>query len=130
PDAAKDTDEVPVPAARSSTRSPGPTPRMRCTLLRHNRTCPIDSTSFIRSYRPARASNIAATSAGFLSRSARVMGTQYFFRGDDPPETPQLMGESLPRPPWPAEAGNGRLRRRNGVTVKESGWPSEQVRAL
>ena len=49
PDAAKVTDEVPVPAARSSTRSPGPAWRMRWTRLRHSRTWPIDRMSFIMS---------------------------------------------------------------------------------
>ena len=49
PAAAKARDEVPVPAARSSTRSPGAAPTARATTRRQYRSWPADRTSFIRS---------------------------------------------------------------------------------
>src|SRR5690348_9516149 len=73
PDAVKDTDDVPVPAARSSTRSPGPAATIRATARRQYRSWPADRTSLSRSYRPARPSNMAATSPGRLSSWARVI---------------------------------------------------------
>ena len=41
--------EVPVPAARSSTRSPGRGSTARTTDVRQRRSWPIDSTSLVRS---------------------------------------------------------------------------------
>ena len=42
-------DDVPVPAARSRTRSPGPAATARATTRRHSLSCPRDSTSLSRS---------------------------------------------------------------------------------
>ena len=42
-------DEVPVPAATSSTRSPGRAATVRATIRRHHRSWPSDSTSLSRS---------------------------------------------------------------------------------
>ena len=49
PSAVKLTDEVPVPAARSRTRSPARAPTAFATTLRHHRSWPSDSTSLSRS---------------------------------------------------------------------------------
>ncbi len=49
PVAVKVSEEVPVPAARSSTRSPGRAPVIRATVRRQSRTWPMDSRSFSRS---------------------------------------------------------------------------------
>ena len=49
PVAVKVSEEVPVPAARSSTRSPGRAPVIRATARRQSRTWPMDSRSFSRS---------------------------------------------------------------------------------
>src|SRR5918995_880554 len=64
--------EVPVPAARSRTRSPGRAATAFTTARRHHRSRPNESTSLVRSYRAATSSNIAATSCGCLSNEARV----------------------------------------------------------
>src|SRR5918994_1168918 len=64
--------EVPVPAARSRTRSPGRAATALTTARRHRRSRPSDRTSLVRSYRAATSSNIAATSCGCLSNEARV----------------------------------------------------------
>ena len=45
----KVTDELPVPAARSSTRSPARAPTTRATTRRHHRSWPSERTSFSRS---------------------------------------------------------------------------------
>ena len=49
PVAVKVSEEVPVPAARSSTRSPGPAPAIRATARRHSLTWPAERMSFSRS---------------------------------------------------------------------------------
>ena len=46
---AKVSEDVPVPAARSSTRSPRPAPVIRATARRHSLTWPADRMSFSRS---------------------------------------------------------------------------------
>ena len=61
-----------MPAARSRTFCAGRASTALATSLRHRRSWPSDSTSFVRSYRSATSSNIEATSCGCLSRDARV----------------------------------------------------------
>ena len=63
--------EVPVPAARSSTRWPAFTSMASTTIRRQRRVCPIDRTSLTTSYLGATSSNIVATSSGRLSKDAR-----------------------------------------------------------
>src|SRR5688572_19343961 len=63
--------DVPVPAARSSTRWPGRTSMASTTTLRQRRVCPIERTSLTTSYFGATSSNIVATSSGRFSRDAR-----------------------------------------------------------
>ena len=61
---------VPVPAAMSSTFSPGCGSTARTVATRHSGALPAERMSFVRSYFAATSSNMAATSSGRLFRSA------------------------------------------------------------
>src|SRR5947209_5003425 len=78
PDRARASLEVPVPAARSRIRSPGRGATARTVAIRHSAALPPDSTALVMSYRRETRSNIAATSAGFLVRSAEDTLRVYF----------------------------------------------------
>ncbi|SKF62031.1 Uncharacterised protein [Mycobacteroides abscessus subsp. abscessus] len=81
PVAARGADEAPVPAARSRIFMPAFGSTASSTSLRHRSTTPKVISEFIRSYRVATESNMAATSARRLARVARVW--------DMPPIFPQ-----------------------------------------
>ena len=70
PEAVNAADEVPVPAAMSRTSCPSSSCKALRTALRQRRVCPTARMSLVRSYLAATASNIAATSAGSLSKFA------------------------------------------------------------
>src|SRR4051794_9783626 len=72
PPAASSTVETAVPAATSSTVDPARAPRASRVARRQPASSPPESTVLVRSYRPATRSNIAATSAGRLSRPAHI----------------------------------------------------------
>ena len=86
--------EVPVPAARSSTRWPGFASTASTTILRQRRVCPMDRTSLTTSYLGATSSNIVATSSGRLSKDARFTQSlsQMFCR---PPNRGRILGCGL-----------------------------------
>src|SRR5699024_10191567 len=70
PDLDSSTVDTAVPAAKSRTFSPGLRFKRCRVSLRHRRSCPKDKTVLVISYLSPTASNIDATSKGFLLRSA------------------------------------------------------------
>src|SRR5699024_2517574 len=70
PDLASSTVDTAAPAAISSTFSPGRRFRRLRVSLRHRRSCPKDNTVLVMSYFSPTASNMDATSKGFLFKSA------------------------------------------------------------
>src|SRR5690625_573811 len=70
PDLDSSTVDTAVPAAKSRTFSPGLRFKRCRVSLRHRRSCPKDKTVLVISYFSPTASNMDATSKGFLFKSA------------------------------------------------------------